>query len=240
MAKLRYKRILLKLSGEAFALDHGFGISPDYVRFISKQIIEIHKLGIQIGLVTGGGNFGRGISASETGIERVSADYMGMLATVMNSIAIQNTLEQMGAHTRVMSALSMPTIAEPYIRRKAIRHLEKGRIVLFAAGTGIPYFSTDSAATLRAIETNCDIIMKGTKVDGVYDKDPVMNNDATKYDVMNFTEVINKEIAVMDTSSIALCRENNMPILVFNINTKGNLVKAAIGEEIGTLVKAKE
>ena len=237
-ARAPYKRILLKLSGEALAGKSGFGVDPNIIRSISEQIYEVHQLGIQMGIVIGGGNIMRGISASEGGIDRVAGDHMGMLGTVINCIAMQNALEKLGAFTRVMSAIRMTSVAEPFIRRRAVRHLEKGRIVLFAAGTGNPYFTTDSAATLRAIETNCDVIMKATKVDGIYDKDPKKFSDAKKYESLNFTDVINQQLAVMDTSSIALCRENNMPILVFDMLEKGNLLKAAKGERLGTMVTA--
>jgi uridylate kinase len=240
MTKSRYKRVLLKLSGEALTGEQGYGVDPVYLENISKQIFQVHRHGIQIGVVLGGGNIVRGMAVSRTGIERVAGDYMGMLATVINCIAMQNTLEKLGADTRVMSAIHMPAFAEPYIRRRAIRHMEKNRIVLLAAGTGNPYFTTDSAATLRAIETRCDIIMKGTKVDGIYDKDPVKHKDAILFESLDYTEVINRQMAIMDTSSIALCRENNMPLLVFNMTVPGNLVKAALGEKLGTIVKPKE
>ncbi len=235
-----YKRILLKLSGEALAGGQGTGIDTHILQSISKQIVEVHKLGIEVGIVIGGGNIIRGLSASGEGIDRVAADHMGMLGTVINCIAMQNAIEQNGVNTRVMTALNMRAVAEPFIRRRAVRHLEKGRIVLFGAGTGNPYFTTDSAATLRAIEINADIIMKATKVDGIYDKDPVKFSDAVKYEALNFTQVINQQLAVMDTSSIALCRENNMPILVFDMNKEGNLLKAAKGEKLGTIVTAEE
>ncbi|MFC1585100.1 UMP kinase [Fibrobacterota bacterium] len=240
MAKPHYKRILLKLSGEALSGNQKSGLSPEYLQNISAQIYDVHRKGIQIGVVIGGGNIVRGLSATETGMERVAGDHMGMLATVINCIAMQNFLERLGAETRVMSALHVPAVAEPYIRRRAVRHLEKNRIVLFAAGTGNPYFTTDSAATLRAIETNCDIIMKGTKVDGIYDKDPAKHKGTIMFKQLDYTEVINRQLMVMDTSSIALCRENNMPILVFNMTKQGNLLLAASGKKLGTIVKAKE
>ena len=236
MSEAQYKRILIKLSGEALAGDRGYGVDPSIINSISSQIMEVSKLGLEVGIVIGGGNILRG--ANQGGIERTAADHMGMLGTVINCIAMQNAIEKLGGHTRVMSAIRISAVAEPYIRRRAVRHFEKGRIVLFAAGTGNPYFTTDSAATLRAIETNCDIIMKATKVDGIYNKDPMKFDDAQKYDKLNYTEVINNQLAVMDTSSIALCRENNMPILVFDMNTPGNLLKAAKGEPLGTIVRA--
>lgn len=232
------RRILLKLSGEALAGKQGFGIDSGIIESISREIMEVQKLGIQIGIVIGGGNLLRGVSASAQGFDRVTADHMGMLGTLINCLAMQNGLEKQGAFTRVMSAIAMPEVAETFIRRRAVRHLEKGRIVIFGAGTGNPYFSTDSAATLRAIETNCDIIMKATKVDGIYNKDPKKHPDAVMYTHLTYTDVINNQLAVMDTSSIALCRENNLPILVFNMTEPGNLLRAAKGEKLGTLVTA--
>ncbi len=240
MPDLRYKRILLKLSGETFAGDQESGIDPDTIRAIAEEVAQVYQSGIQLGIVIGGGNIVRGSTLSKFGFDRVSADQMGMLATVINCLAMQDALEKLGIFTRVMSAIKMSTIAEFYIRRRAVRHLEKGRIALFAAGTGNPYFTTDSAATLRAIETNCDVIMKATNVDGIYDKDPNKHKDAVKYDSITYTEAINRQLKVMDTSAFALCRENNIPILVFDMTVPGNLVKAAKGEKIGTLVNGGE
>ena len=240
MPGLKYKRILLKLSGEAFAGNLEGGIDPDIIRSIAEEVAQVYQSGIQIGIVIGGGNIVRGATLSKVGFDRVSADQMGMLGTVINCLAMQDALEKLGIFTRVMSAIKMSTIAEFYIRRRAVRHLEKGRIALFAAGTGNPYFTTDSAATLRAIETNCDIIMKATNVDGIYDKDPNKFTDAVKYDSITYTEAINGQLKVMDTSAFALCRENNIPILVFDMNVPGNLVKAATGQKIGTLVTSGE
>jgi uridylate kinase len=240
MSALRYKRILLKLSGEAFAGNHESGIDPETIRTIAEEVAQVYQSGIQVGIVVGGGNIVRGATLSKVGFDRVSADQMGMLATVINCLSMQDALEKLGISTRVMSAIKMSTIAEFYIRRRAVRHLEKGRITLFAAGTGNPYFTTDSAATLRAIETNCDIIMKATNVDGIYDKDPNKYPDAVKYEAITYTEAINRQLKVMDTSAFALCRENNIPILVFDMNVPGNLVKAAKGEKIGTLVTSGE
>ncbi len=240
MPDLRYKRILLKLSGETFAGDQESGIDPDTIRSIAEEVAQVYQSGIQLGIVIGGGNIVRGSTLSKFGFDRVSADQMGMLATVINCLAMQDALEKLGIFTRVMSAIKMSTIAEFYIRRRAVRHLEKGRIALFAAGTGNPYFTTDSAATLRAIETNCDVIMKATNVDGIYDKDPNKHKDAVKYDSITYTEAINRQLKVMDTSAFALCRENNIPILVFDMTVPGNLVKAAKGEKIGTLVNGGE
>jgi uridylate kinase len=240
MSALKYKRVLLKLSGEAFAGDKEGGIDPETIRSIAEEVAQVYQSGIQIGAVIGGGNIIRGATLSQFGFDRVSADQMGMLATVMNCLAMQDALEKLGISTRVMSAIKMSSIAEFYIRRRAVRHLEKGRITLFAAGTGNPYFTTDSAATLRAIETNCDIIMKATNVDGIYDKDPNKHKDAVKYETITYTEAINRQLKVMDTSAFALCRENNIPILVFDMNVRGNLAKAARGEKIGTLVNSGE
>lgn len=214
----------------------GFGLDPNTVQSISDEIQQVYERGVQIGIVLGGGNFMRGAVVSAQGIDRVTADQMGMLATVINCLAMQDALEKRGLFTRVMSAIRITNVCEPFIRRRAVRHLEKGRVVLFAAGTGNPYFTTDSAATLRSIETGCDIIMKATNVDGIYDKDPRKHSDAQLYQHLNFTDVINRQLQVMDTSAIALCRENNMPILVFNMTVPGNLVKAALGHRLGTLV----
>ena len=235
MSEPRYKRILLKLSGEALAGDKGFGVDPKVVSSISEEIVEIQKLGIEIGIVIGGGNIVRGMAASEQGIERVAGDQMGMLATVINCIAMQDALEKKGVPTRVMSAIEISTVCEYYIRRRAVRHLEKGRIVLFAAGTGNPYFTTDSAATLRSVEIKADVIIKATKVDGIYDSDPVKNPNAVKLDKLSYTDVINNQLNVMDTSAIALCRENQMPIQVLKMGD-GNLKKLINGETLGTLV----
>lgn len=240
MSQLRYKRVLLKLSGEAFAGESDGGIDPETIRAIAEEVAQVYQSGVQVGVVIGGGNIIRGATLSKFGFDRVSADQMGMLATVINCLAMQDALEKLGIFTRVMSAIKMSSIAEFYIRRRAVRHLEKGRITLFAAGTGNPYFTTDSAATLRAIETNCDIIMKATNVDGIYDKDPNKHKDAVRYETITYTEAINRQLKVMDTSAFALCRENNIPILVFNMNVPGNLVKAARGEKIGTLVNGGE
>ena len=231
-----HQRILLKLSGEALMGDDAFGINRATIVRMVDEVAEVTRLGVQVAVVIGGGNIFRGLSGVPAGIERASADHMGMLATVINGMALQAMLEKVGVFTRLQSAIKMEQIAEPYIRRRAIRHLEKKRIVLFAAGTGNPYFTTDSAATLRAIETGCDILLKATNVDGVYDKDPNKSKDAKRYEHLTYTEAINRQLKVMDTSAIALCRENNMPIRVFNLNVPGNLVRAATGENIGTLV----
>ena len=236
MDTLRYKRVLLKLSGESFAGKNDSGIDPEIIRSIAEEVAQIYHSGVQTGIVIGGGNIVRGSTLSAYGFDRVAADHMGMLATVINCLAMQDALEKLNIYTRVMSAIKMSALAELFIRRRAIRHLEKNRIVLYAAGTGNPYFTTDSAATLRAVETNCDIIMKATNVDGIYDKDPKKHKDAVRYETVTYTEAINRQLKVMDTSAFALCRENDIPILVFDMNTPGNLVRAVRGEKIGTLV----
>jgi uridylate kinase len=232
----KYDRILLKLSGEAMAGPQSFGIDPERVRGLAAEIAALAQQGIQTGVVVGGGNIFRGIALAARNMDRVTGDHMGMLATVINSLALQDALEQMGHHTRVMSAIQMHQVAEPYIRRRAIRHLEKGRIVIFAAGTSNPYFSTDTAATLRALEIKAQIIAKATRVDGVYDKDPMKFPDAIMYQQITYTEVLTKSLGVMDATSIAMCRDNHLPILVFNLNTHGNIMRMASGESVGTLI----
>ena len=232
----KYDRILLKLSGEAMAGPQSFGIDPDRVRGLAAEIAALAQQGIQTGVVVGGGNIFRGIALAARNMDRVTGDHMGMLATVINSLALQDALEQMGHHTRVMSAIQMHQVAEPYIRRRAIRHLEKGRIVIFAAGTSNPYFSTDTAATLRALEIKAQVIAKATRVDGVYDKDPMKFPDAVMYQQIGYTEVLTKSLGVMDATSIAMCRDNRLPILVFNLNTHGNIMRMASGESVGTLI----
>lgn len=236
MTGLKYKRILLKLSGEALAGNLGQGINPQVIQQIAQDVAEAHRLGVQIGLVIGGGNIFRGVSASAQGMDRASSDYMGMLATVINALALQDALEKEGIPTRVQSAIAMAEIAEPYIRRKAIRHLEKGRIVIFGAGTGNPFFTTDTAASLRAMEISADIIMKATKVDGIYNKDPVKHKDAVKFDRINYIEVLNLGLQVMDSTAISLCMDHKLPILTFDLMKKGNILRAITGEAIGTLV----
>jgi uridylate kinase len=238
MATPEYKRVLLKLSGEALIGDQGYGIDPAVVASISSEIGNVQKLGIEIAVVIGGGNIFRGLSASEAGMDRTTADYMGMLATVMNALAMQDALEKKGVVTRVVSAIEMKELAEPYIRRRAVRHLEKGRVVIFAAGTGNPYFTTDTAASLRAMEIDADVILKGTKVDGIYDRDPMKDSDASRYTSLTYMEVIQKELKVMDTTAISLCMENNLPIIVFNIMKRGNVERVVQGEMVGTTVKA--
>lgn len=233
---LKYRRVLLKVSGEALAGDQGFGISWPAVGQLTDEVQQVHEAGVTLGLVVGGGNIVRGTDAAKQGMDRVSADYMGMLATVINALAIQDILEKKGIETRVMTAIRMEELAEPYIRRRALRHLEKGRVVLFAGGTGNPYFSTDTAAVLRAIEMEADVIVKGTKVEGVYAADPRTHEDAERIDRISFFEVMTKELAVMDATAISLCKDNNLPIIVLNIRTPGAVLAALRGEPIGTLV----
>jgi uridylate kinase len=237
MTKLKYDRILLKLSGEALAGNQGFGIEPDTISSISQEIVRSLDLGAEIAMVIGGGNIFRGVTVSSKGMDRASADYMGMLATVMNALAVQDVLEKLGADTRVMTAISMHEVAEPYIRRRAIRHLEKKRIVICAAGTGNPFFTTDTAAALRAMELKTDAILKATKVDGVYDKDPVSNPEATMFTRLTYLDVLKKQLKVMDSAAISLCMDNNMPINVFNLFQKNSISRVIKGEEIGTLVQ---
>ncbi len=237
MTKLKYDRILLKLSGEALAGNQGFGIEPDTISSISQEIVRSLDLGAEIAMVIGGGNIFRGVTMSSKGMDRASADYMGMLATVMNALAVQDVLEKLGADTRVMTAISMHEIAEPYIRRRAIRHLEKKRIVICAAGTGNPFFTTDTAAALRAMELKTNAILKATKVDGVYDKDPVSNPEATMFTRLTYLDVLKKQLKVMDSAAISLCMDNNMPINVFNLFQKNSISRVIKGEEIGTLVQ---
>ena len=233
----KYKRVVLKLSGEALAGSQGYVIDPVTVAVISKQVGEVAKKGIQVAIVVGGGNIWRGLSGKAKGMDRVSADYMGMLATVMNALALQDAIEKNGVVTRVQTAITMQQVAEPYIRRRAIRHMEKGRVVIFGAGTGNPYFSTDTTAALRAAEIDADaILMAKNGVDGVYDSDPKVNPDARMYTHLSFLDVIQKQLGVMDATATTLCMNNNIPIVVFNIDTKGNIVAACSGEEIGTLV----
>lgn len=237
MASTRFKRILLKVSGEILAGDEGFGIIPEAIESVAQEIKQVHDLNVEIGLIIGGGNIFRGLSTAAVGMERVTGDFMGMLATVINALALQDCLERLGVPTRVCSALKMEQIAEPFIRRRAIRHLEKGRIVIFAAGTGSPNFTTDTAAALRAIEMEADIIIKATKVDGVYDSDPVKNSKAIKYDELTYQEVVDRRLNVMDQTAVTLSMDNDLPIIVFNFTKKGNLLKVIRGENIGTIVR---
>jgi uridylate kinase len=231
-----YKRVLLKLSGEVLAGKHGFGIDPNRASILAQEIKSVHDLGVSIGVVIGAGNIFRGINAADRGMDRVTGDYLGMLATIMNAIAMQDALEKIGCDTRTLSAISVSKISEPYIRRRAIRHLEKGRIVIIAGGTGNPYFSTDTAAALRATELSAEIMLKGTKVDGVYDRDPVKHRDAKKYDKVSYKKVLEDNLRIMDMTAITLCRENLLPIKVFNINNTGDLKQIIMGGNIGTLV----
>ncbi len=234
---LAYKRVLLKLSGEALLGEKTFGIDRDFTDYLAQEIKEVHDLKLQIGIVVGGGNIFRGVSDSAVGMDRVSADHMGMLATVVNALALQDALERAGVFTRVLSAIEMREVAEPFIRRRAIRHMEKGRVTVFAAGTGNPYFSTDTAAALRAMEVKAEIILKATKVDGVYDSDPEKNPKAKKFDTLNYLEVLQKRLRVMDTTALSLCMDNHLPIIVYDLKRKGNLRRIVLGERIGTLLK---
>jgi uridylate kinase len=232
----KYQRIVLKLSGEVLAGGASFGIEPERVKNLAGEIAQVAETGVQMGLVVGGGNFFRGVAAAAMDMDRVAADHMGMLATVINALALQDALEKAGVPTRVMTAIQMHQVAEPYIRRRAIRHLEKGRAVIFAAGTSNPYFSTDTAATLRALEVHANVIAKGTRVEGVYDKDPLRHPDAVLYPEVSYHEVLAKALQVLDASAVAMCRDNQLPILVFNLNTFGNIMRMSMGEPIGTLI----
>jgi uridylate kinase len=232
-----FGRVLLKLSGEALLGEKPFGIDRDFADYLAEEIREIHDLGVEVGIVVGGGNIFRGVSDTARGMDRVSADQMGMLATVINGLALQDALERADVMTRVLSAIEIRQVAEPFIRRRAIRHLEKKRVVVFAAGTGNPYFSTDTAAALRAMEIKAEIILKGTKVDGIYDKDPVKNPDARRFDCLTYMDVLKKGLAVMDGTAVALCKDNALPIIVYDLKRKGNLRRIVAGEKVGTMVK---
>jgi uridylate kinase len=233
-----YRRVLLKLSGEALMGEQPFGIDPAVTTAIAKEIGEIQQLGVETAAVIGGGNLFRGLAASARGMDRATADYMGMLATVINALALQDALEHNGVHTRVATAIEMRAVAEPFIRRRAVRHLEKGRVVLFAAGTGNPYFTTDTAAALRAMEMKADVILKGTKVDGIYTADPMLDENATKYHEISYLKVLEQGLKVMDATAISLCMDNRLPIVVFNLRTSGNLRRVIMGEAVGTTVRA--
>lgn len=233
-----FKRILLKLSGEALAADRGFGIDPAHIHGIAGELAEVHALGVEIAIVVGGGNFFRGVAEQAKDMDRVSADHMGMLATVINALALQDALEKQDIYTRVVSAIEMNQVAEPFIRRRAIRHLEKQRIVIFAGGTGNPYFSTDTAASLRAMEIKAEVILKATKVDGIYDADPMKVKDAKKFAEISYMEVLKQGLKVMDSTAISLCKDNNLPIIIFNLNERGNIARVVTGEKIGSLVSA--
>jgi uridylate kinase len=238
MAKPAFKRVLLKLSGEALAAGQGFGVDPEHIHSIAAELADVHSLDVQIAIVVGGGNFFRGVAEQAKEMDRVSADHMGMLATVINALALQDALEKQGVFTRVMSAIEMNQVAEPFIRRRAMRHLEKGRIVIFAGGTGNPYFSTDTAASLRAMEIKADAILKATKVDGIYDADPMLVKNAKKFAEISYMEVLKQGLKVMDSTAISLCKDNNLPIIVFNLNQHGNIRRVLTGEKIGSLVCA--
>jgi uridylate kinase len=236
MPDARYQRVLLKLSGEALMGDQAFGISQEMLTYVAEEIQSIYEMGVELAVVVGGGNIFRGVAASSYGMERTSADHMGMLATIMNSLALQDALEKSGIQTRVQTAITMHEVAEPYIRRRAARHLERGRVVIFAAGTGNPYFTTDTAAVLRAQEIHAEILFKATKVDGVYDADPVDNPDAKRFDDITYMEVIEKQLKVMDMTAISLAMDNHLPLVVFNLKEKGNIKRVGCGEAIGTYI----
>jgi len=235
-AELRYRRILLKLSGEALGGRRELGIDPEAVARIADEVVDVHRLGVEVAIVIGGGNIYRGREAEKSGIERASADYMGMLATAINGLTLQDALEKRGVYTRVMTAIEMPRLCEPYIRRRAIRHLEKGRVVIFVAGTGNPFFTTDTAAALRAMEIGAEVILKATKVDGIYSADPLKHKDAFKYTELNYLDVLKQGIKVMDATAISLSMENNLPIIVFNLFEKGNIRRVVCGEQVGSIV----
>jgi uridylate kinase len=234
--KPKFRRIILKISGEVLVGEEEHGISSRVIGAISREIKELTERGVQVAVVVGGGNLFRGVNASSKGMDRTSADYMGMLATVINSLALQDALEKIGISTRVQSAIEMRQVAEPYIRRRALRHLEKARVVIFAGGTGNPYFSTDTAASLRAMEIGADVLLKATKVDGVYDSDPIKNRDAVKFDRLSYIDVLKKNLRVMDATAVSLCMDNHLPIIVFNVKKKGNIVRAVTGEKVGTII----
>src|ERR1700761_6929354 len=233
-----YKRVLLKLSGEALAADRGFGVDVAKLHEISAEILQVRELGVEVAIVVGGGNFFRGVAEQARNMDRVSTDQMGMLATVINAIALQDALEKCGVQTRVMPAIEMNQVAEPYIRRRAIRHLEKGRVVIFGAGLGNPYFSTDTAASLRAMEIKADVLLKATKVEGIYDADPVITKDAVKFEQITYMEILRLGLKVMDTTAVSLCKDNNLPMIIFNMNRPGNILRVVSGEKVGSLVTA--
>ncbi len=235
---LRYGRILLKLSGEALLGDRQYGVDPAFCAFIARQVAEVHGLGVQVGIVVGGGNIFRGLAAAATGMDRATGDYMGMLATVMNGLALQDAIERAGVPTRVMSAIQMNEVAEPYIRRRAVRHLEKGRVAIFVAGTGNPYFTTDTAAALRAIEIGAEVLLKATRVDGVYEADPFKDPTARRYTRLEYADLLRDQLKVLDAAAVALCMENKLPIIVFDLNQPDNITRVALGEPVGTLIAA--
>ncbi len=236
MTEAKYKRVVLKISGEALAGEVGYGISQEIISFIAAQVKAVHEAGVQVSIVVGGGNIWRGVAGSKKGMDRASADYMGMLATVLNALALQDALEDIGVVTRVQTAIDMRQVAEPYIRRKAIRHMEKDRVVIFAAGTGNPFFSTDTTAALRAAEIEAEVILMAKKVDGVYDSDPMKNPHAKKFDTLSYMDILNMGLQVMDSTAASLCKDNEIPLVVFNINTPGNIYKAVMGDAVGTVV----
>jgi len=240
MSDPRFRRVLLKLSGEALMGDRQFGIDSAMLDFVAGEIVSVRELAIELAIVVGGGNIYRGLAAAERGVDRVTGDYMGMLATVINSMALQDCLEQHNVDTRVMTAFNMEAVAEPYIRRRAVRHLEKGRVIILAAGTGNPYFTTDTAAALRAMEIEAEVLLKATKVDGVYDSDPVKNPDAVRFDSISYNDVLSKNLKVMDSTATALCMDNGIPIVVFDLHVKGNIRRVIEGEKIGSIVRAGE
>ena len=235
---IRYHRILLKLSGEALLGERQYGVDPAFCSFVAQQVAAVHEMGVQVGIVVGGGNIFRGLAASARGMDRATGDYIGMLATVMNGLALQDAIERAGVPVRVMSAISMNEIAEPYIRRRAVRHLEKGRVAIFVAGTGNPYFTTDTAAALRAVEIGAEVLLKATKVDGVYDADPVTVPTATRYDHLSYQDVLRDQLKVLDAAAVSLCSENSLPIVVFDLNAPDNVTKVARGDRVGTLISA--
>ena len=237
LSRPAFQRILLKLSGEALVGDLEYGISPAVVRDVAVEVKEIKELGVEVGIVIGGGNIYRGVAASAEGMDRTSADHMGMLATVINSLALQDALEKLGIFTRVMSAIEVRQVAEPYIRRRAVRHLEKGRVVIFAGGTGNPFFSTDTAAALRAMEVKAQVILKATKVDGVYDTDPLLNRGARRFEKLRYMEVLKRGLKIMDSTAISLCMDNHLPIIVFNLSKKGNIKRVVLGQKVGTIIR---
>jgi uridylate kinase len=237
-SRLRYRRILLKLSGEALLGDRPYGVDPAFCAFIARQIAEVHGLGLQLGIVVGGGNIFRGLAAAATGMDRATGDYIGMLATVMNGLALQDAIERAGVPTRVMSAIAMSEVAEPYIRRRAVRHLEKGRVTIFVAGTGNPYFTTDTAAALRAVEIGAEVLLKATRVDGVYESDPLLNPDARRYTRLEYADLLRDQLKVLDATAVSLCMENDLPIVVFDLNRPDNITRVARGEEVGTLISS--
>jgi uridylate kinase len=236
---LRYRRILLKLSGEALLGDRPYGVDPAFCAFVAGQVAEVHRLGVQVGIVVGGGNIFRGLAAAAKGMDRATGDYIGMLATVMNALALQDAFERAGVQTRVMTAIGMNEVAEPDIRRRAVRHLEKGRVVLLAAGTGNPYFTTDTAAALRAVEIGAEVILKATKVDGVYDADPLTHPNAKRYEHLGYADLLRDQLRVLDATAVSLCMENDLPIIVFDLNKPDNITRVALGEAVGTLISAE-